>query len=103
MSSRPPDAPAPGLAARRYRVTGRVQGVFFRASTARVAEGLGLRGLARNLADGSVEVLAVGPLPALDELGRFLAQGPPRARVAAVTVVDEAPALHAGLTDFRTG
>lgn len=92
-----------GERARRYRVTGRVQGVFFRASTARVAETQGLRGEARNLPDGSVAVLAVGPEAALAALEEFLRRGPPRAAVAAVEVVADEPAAgHAGLTGFRT-
>jgi acylphosphatase len=69
---------------RRCFVQGRVQGVFFRASTARVAEGLGVTGHARNLADGRVEVLACGPPEAVDELCRWLRHGPPSARVDAL-------------------
>ena len=46
---------------RRYTVSGRVQGVFFRASTASVAHRLGLRGRASNMRDGKVMVLALGP------------------------------------------
>ena len=48
------------MAAARFCITGKVQGVFFRASTRKQALRLGLRGYAKNLADGSVEVLAVG-------------------------------------------
>jgi acylphosphatase len=92
-----------GLAARRFLVSGKVQGVFFRASTARTAEQLGLRGYARNLPDGRVEVLAVGTADALESLARWLRQGPPRARVTAVTAEAEPAASHAGLADFRTG
>jgi acylphosphatase len=92
-----------GARARRYRVTGRVQGVFFRGSTARVAEAQGLRGEARNLPDGSVAVLAVGPVAALAALEEFLRRGPPRAAVIAVECVADEPADgHAGLTGFRT-
>lgn len=92
-----------GLAARRFLVSGKVQGVFFRASTARVAEELGLRGYARNLPDGRVEVLAVGSATSLQSLASWLRQGPPRARVMDV-VADERPAAEfAGLADFRTG
>jgi acylphosphatase len=69
---------------RRWRVRGRVQGVFFRASTRDRALALGLRGHARNLRDGSVEVHACGPPEALDALGAWLRQGPPRARVDAL-------------------
>jgi acylphosphatase len=68
----------------RARVTGRVQGVFFRASTVREARLLGLQGWVRNRPDGSVEVWAQGPDPALDRLERFLARGPSGALVEAV-------------------
>lgn len=67
--------------AARFRVTGTVQGVFFRASTRTEALRLGLRGHARNLDDGSVEVLAAGDSAAVDELAAWLRMGPPRARV----------------------
>ena len=70
--------------AARFIVHGKVQGVWFRASTRAQAERLGLRGHARNLADGSVEVVAIGEAEALDALGRWLQAGPPLARVDAV-------------------
>jgi acylphosphatase len=89
--------------ARRYRVTGRVQGVFFRASTARVANALGLRGHARNLPDGSVEVLAIGTAAALAQLEAFLRRGPPRAQVSGLEQRAEDAGDHASVTDFRTG
>ncbi len=73
-----------GTEALRCRVTGRVQGVFFRASTQRQARSLGLVGHARNLADGSVEVLAVGPPAALADLRGWLRVGPSAARVDSV-------------------
>lgn len=68
----------------RFIVSGRVQGVFFRASARTEALRLGLNGYARNVADGSVEVLASGDAAALDELQRWLHIGPPAARVASV-------------------
>ena len=68
-------------AARRIVVRGRVQGVYFRASAARRARELSVRGSAQNLQDGSVVVLAAGDIAALDELTRWLRQGPPLARV----------------------
>jgi len=92
-----------GSAARRFLVSGKVQGVFFRASTARMAEQLGLRGYARNLPDGRVEVLAVGSPTALAELGGWLGQGPSRAQVTEVVVEDQPAEQHADLEDFRTG
>jgi acylphosphatase len=69
---------------RRYHVIGKVQGVYFRHSTRAQAERLGLRGFARNLPDGSVEVLAHGSPAALEELRRWLQRGPELARVEAV-------------------
>jgi acylphosphatase len=65
-------------------VTGQVQGVFYRASARRQAESLGITGWARNLPDGSVEVVACGDTTSLGELKRWLMQGPPAARVTAV-------------------
>lgn len=62
-------------------VSGRVQGVFFRASTRDQAQQLGLGGHARNLPDGRVEVLACGDDAALAVLRDWLRRGPPHARV----------------------
>ena len=73
------------MATARFLVSGRVQGVFFRASTRNEAERLGLAGSARNLDDGRVEVIASGPEDALAALERWLWQGPPSARVEDVT------------------
>ena len=86
--------------ARLYIIKGRVQGVFFRASTRRVAESLGLAGHAINLPDGDVEVLACGERNALDQLGEWLQDGPPHARVDAVIARDVERTPPAG---FRTG
>ena len=69
------------MAAARFLVRGRVQGVRFRAATRDEALRLGLSGHARNLADGSVEVLALGDAAAIDALETWLWQGPVQARV----------------------
>ena len=69
------------MAAARFFVEGHVQGVFFRASAREQARHLGVRGYARNLHDGRVEVLAVGDVQAVERLGECLKHGPPRARV----------------------
>ena len=69
---------------RKFLVSGRVQGVFFRASTRQQARRLGLTGHAINLPDGRVEVLACGEASAIDELKAWLWQGPPAASVSAV-------------------
>ena len=70
---------------RRWWVSGRVQGVFFRASTRRKAEALGLTGYARNLPDGRVEVYACGSPAALAELELWLWEGPTAAVVSDVS------------------
>lgn len=67
--------------ARRFTVKGRVQGVFFRESTRRVAEDLGITGHAINLKNGDVEVLACGEADALDRLAGWLQHGPTMAVV----------------------
>ena len=69
------------MAAARFLVSGKVQGVWFRASTRQEAVRLGLRGSATNLDDGRVEVLAAGDAAAIDELEKWLRHGPPLARV----------------------
>jgi acylphosphatase len=66
---------------RLFRIEGRVQGVWFRESTRREAEPLGITGYARNMPDGSVEVLACGEPQALDQLEAWLKHGPRMARV----------------------
>jgi len=68
----------------RFIVSGRVQGVFFRASARGQALGLGLSGHAKNLDDGRVEVLASGRGEALDVLEQWLRQGPPASKVEQV-------------------
>jgi acylphosphatase len=73
---------------RLYRVSGRVQGVFFRASARDAARDRAVTGWARNLPDGDVEVLACGADSALDEFAAWLHEGPPLARVTRVSVED---------------
>lgn len=72
-------------------VSGRVQGVFFRASTQDVATDLGLSGKVRNLPDGRVEAIFQGPADAVDEAVAFCRQGPPQARVDDVEIADLEP------------
>ncbi len=87
----------------RYFVSGRVQGVFFRANTATEAQRLDLSGWARNLPDGRVEVLVRGPEPAVQAIGNWLRQGEPPARVDDLETVVEDPDQFDDLTGFRTG
>jgi acylphosphatase len=73
---------------RRFVVSGRVQGVWFRASTRQQAEQLGLSGHAVNLPDGRVEVVACGSEAAVEALATWLWRGPELASVTDVAVVD---------------
>ena len=66
------------------RIHGKVQGVFFRASTERHARSLGLTGWVRNRADGTVELEAEGSRTACEALVEYCRQGPPAARVDSV-------------------
>ena len=86
----------------RFIVAGLVQGVFFRAATCAQAQNLGLAGYARNLADGSVEVLASGDAAALDALEQWLQRGPPRACVESVARAEVDPATVQIGAQFRT-
>lgn len=74
------------LIGRRCFVSGRVQGVFYRASTRQRALELGCSGYAHNLPDGRVEVLVRGDEPAVQALVAWLSQGPPAAQVSHVDV-----------------
>jgi acylphosphatase len=91
-----------GDVAFRFIVSGRVQGVFFRASSAQHATRLGIRGHAVNLPDGRVEVLAVGPASAIEEFGRWLRRGPPSARVDSVESREESSDVAAIPAGFYT-
>ncbi|MFU8833354.1 MAG: acylphosphatase [Wenzhouxiangella sp.] len=88
---------------RRWLISGRVQGVFFRESTRRQAERLGLSGYAVNRKDGRVEVAARGDGPKLEQLERWLQEGPADARVEEVmqTTKGQFEVPEAGV--FRTG
>lgn len=70
----------------RCLVSGRVQGVFYRAATAEQARHLRLDGWAKNLPDGRVEVVAAGDVDAVAELAQWLWNGSPAADVSAVSV-----------------
>lgn len=66
-------------------ITGKVQGVWFRASTKKEAEGLGLKGWTRNLPDGRVEVVACGDSEAIAKLYAWLKHGPDLANVTDIS------------------
>lgn len=82
--------------ARRYLISGRVQGVGYRAATRREAQSLNLAGHAINLDDGRVEVLVEGEADAVRRLGDWLHRGPPFCTVSEVEEVDAEVGQRAG-------
>jgi acylphosphatase len=85
---------------RRSFVSGRVQGVFYRATCVRKAQSLGLTGFARNLADGRVEVLACGEAAAVEALVAWLWEGSAASKVTAVDTMEVDPAAIQRPVDF---
>jgi acylphosphatase len=77
-------------------VSGRVQGVTYRATTRDEARSRGVDGWVRNLADGRVEAVFEGPSGAIDAMLDYCHEGPRRARVEDVTVAYEPPESLAG-------
>ncbi len=80
----------------RVRITGRVQGVFYRGWTENNALELGLDGWVRNRRDGAVEALFSGPRASVAEMLKRCHDGPPSARVEAVAIVEEGAAASPG-------
>jgi acylphosphatase len=83
-------------------VAGRVQGVFYRATAARRAQELAVRGYARNLADGCVEVLACGEEEAVRTFVSWLWTGSTASKVTSVDVIDVAPDSVQVTASFQT-
>ena len=83
-AQRPPSGAPGDEPCIRLIVRGRVQGVWYRGSAREEAQRLGLRGWARNRADGSVEILAKGPPAAIERFVAWSHEGPPLARVTSV-------------------
>jgi acylphosphatase len=84
------------LVARRFRVSGRVQGVGFRFFAQEAAAHEGLSGWVRNLDDGQVEALVEGDREAVKRFERKIRRGPPAARVEDVFVDDDTPSGRGG-------
>jgi len=82
-------------------VTGRVQGVFYRASTVEQANLLGVNGWVRNLSDGRVELVVSGEAAAVDRLVTWLWRGPPQAFVEAVTLEEWTAEVEPGFSVVR--
>ena len=87
---------------RRSFVSGRVQGVFYRATCVRKAQELGLTGFARNLPDGRVEVLACGEAPSVEEFVRWLWEGSSASKVTAVETAEVDPGSIQRTTSFTS-
>jgi acylphosphatase len=85
---------------RHVRVTGRVQGVFFRAWTAEQARELGIAGWVRNCPDGSVEAHLTGDELAVTRMIERLREGPPHAIVERLDV-DDVPPEHGERFEIR--
>lgn len=82
-------------------ISGRVQGVSYRAYAQKQACALGLTGWVRNLRDGRVELLAEGPAEQIEALLTWCRQGPPFASVTAVDRREQAPAGEFTSFDIR--
>jgi len=83
----------------RLIIEGRVQGVWFRESTRKQAEVLGVQGWVRNRREGTVEVVAEGPEESVKKLVAWCHQGPPSARVSRVR--ESAEAYQGEFTSFE--
>jgi len=80
----------------RVLISGRVQGVWYRAWTKKRAELLGLDGWVRNRSEGGVEALFAGPDETVDQMLAECADGPPYARVSAVSANPDDPPEKSG-------
>ena len=83
------------MRARKFWVSGRVQGVGYRQFAARIAREFGLKGWVRNLSDGRVEAFAAGPARLLEDFEARLRKGPPAGEVRGVEVEDITKATNA--------
>ncbi len=83
------------------RVSGKVQGVFFRASTKEIADQLGLNGIVRNEPDGSVYVEAEGERGPLEAFAAWCKIGPMQAQVVTFVIEEAAPKGYVGFTILR--
>ncbi|MCL4441122.1 MAG: acylphosphatase [Firmicutes bacterium] len=87
------------MARKHLYISGRVQGVCFRAYTREVAESLGIRGWVRNLPDGRVEAVIEGDHSAVEKMLEWCRTGTPPAQVKRVEVIEENSRVALG--DFR--
>lgn len=88
--------------ARRLRIHGRVQGVFYRGWAVETARGLGLAGWVRNRRDGTVEAVVQGSGEVVQRFVELARSGPPAARVESIEIGDEAAAALSGFEQRAT-
>ncbi len=84
----------------RVRITGRVQGVFFRAKTKQEADRLGIKGWVKNLSDGSVEAVFQGDPEKLTQMTDWCKKGPSHARVDHVQTEPETSIMNFKIFDI---
>ena len=75
----------------RMKIKGKVQGVFFRASTREAAERYGIKGWVKNMSDGTVETVAEGEKDAIEKFIDWCRKGPADARVTDIDIVRQSP------------
>jgi len=73
----------------KLKIKGRVQGVFFRASTKQTADDLGVKGWVKNLSDGTVETLAEGESQEIEEFIAWCKKGPDNANVTDIDIENQ--------------
>ena len=89
------------MARKRITVKGKVQGVFFRASTQQTARRLGIKGWVRNLLNGDVEILAVGDNAGLEAFISWCRKGPEMAHVEKIIVLESKDEEHRETPGFE--
>lgn len=89
------------MISRRLKITGRVQGVFYRESMRRRANQLGVTGWVRNLADGSVEAVVQGDASAVEQMIEWAHHGPESARVDKVDIESVGDNVHFSTFDKK--
>jgi len=94
--------PGAGLKTVHVRISGRVQGVWYRGWTVAQAQRLGVKGWVRNRADGTVEAVFQGTDAGVDTMIELCREGPPSARVGGITVEPAAPQDFTGFTQRPT-
>jgi acylphosphatase len=89
------------MIAKKFLISGMVQGVSFRYYTQREANRLGLSGYVKNLRDGRVEAFAQGESKLIDQFYLKILQGPPASKVDNIVIIDELPESSLAVFQIR--